>query len=232
MHCIHSIFAPGQISLAERINKNLTCFSVEGAPELKYEKYTGLLPVNLFGTFDRFENNVSYLRKINGKAIIIIPPFANVADFYANFCEYVILRFEGKRKFYKDNFPDIYDAEILDFCRNFHGNRDKILFEISPMSKDCNINRRTFNYFSLSQAKLKQYIKGSKVFFEEQTNHNYYTYSDENNELHILWYEDNDSISKIHNIIKKEGFAGINWRNPSALTDGNWEAMTSIYNHL
>ncbi|MBO5454865.1 MAG: hypothetical protein J6A69_13015 [Clostridia bacterium] len=232
MHCIHAIFSPEQISLTQRFSKNLTCFSVEGAPKINADKYTSLYPVNLFTTFDRFKSNVNSLAKIEYNAVIILPPFPEVADFYTNFCQYVILRFEGKRKYYKDNYPDMRIEELEEFCHSYKGDKSKILFEISALCKDCNINRQSFNYFSLSQAKLKQYVNGSKMFFDKNTMHNYYTYCDENDEVHIMWYEDNDSISEFHNIIKENDFGGISWKNPVLAADGNWEAMNAVYSHL
>ena len=232
MHCIHTIFTPEQISLTQRFAKNLTCFSIEGSPKIDAEKYTNFYPFNFFGNFDNFNKNVNQLMKLNKKAVVIIPPFTRVAEFYSNFCEYVILRFEGKRKYYKENFPDMRTEEIIEFCENYTGDKNKILFEISALCKDCNINRQTFNYFSLSQARLKQYVKGSKYFYDDYTKHNYYTYCDESGEVHIMWYEDNQSISKIHNIIKENNFGGISWKNPALAADGNWEAMNAVFSHL
>lgn len=232
MHTIHTIFTIEQISGINRFLKNLTIYSVEGAPPLNKENYSNLLPLDFTSSFPEFRQNVTKLCNLNKKAVVILPPFPDVVEFYLCFCEFVIVRFEGKRKFFRENYPDMTLSELYHFDNNFKGNKEKTLIEFSGVCKDCNINAGTFKYFTLSQANLKMYVKGSSLFKDELSTHNYYTYTDEQNSLHIVWFEDNLSISSYYNFLKEKNYGGISWKNPSHTADGNWEAMYSVKSKL
>lgn len=228
MHTIHTVFTPEQISATDRFMKNLTLFSIEGAPDIEKEKYSGLLPVNLMNSFQNFKQNAEKLIRSKKKTFVILPPFPNVIDFYLSFCEFVIVRFEGKRKYYRENYPDMTIDELKDFDKNLNCDRQRILIEFSGICKDCNINTQTYRYFTLSQANLKMHIKGSMLFCENSLIHNYYSYVDNENNLHIVWLEDNFSISSYYNFLKEKNYGGVSWKNPSHAADGNWEAMYSV----
>ena len=230
MYCIHSYFPKELSSNLDRLSKNLTHFSAEKELNIQSDKYTNFKFMDLTSSYIQFKNNAIKLK--NGSSVAVIPPFCQVAEFYENFCKYIILRFEGKRKYYRENYPDMDIRELSDFIKNYKGNKEKVLIEISGMCKDCNLNKKSFTYMTLNQGKLKQYISGAKEYFSKETNHNYYTYSDEKDELHIVWLEDNTSISLIHNFIKEKKVGGIHWKNPANVADGNWEAMKAIFSHL
>jgi len=222
MFVIHGNFSS---SPTERLCNNLTQFYAPKKNSFFHKKcYNGEL-FNFTKSYLEFEKNVILMNSFAKKAAIV-PPIFKVAEFYAHFSDFIIVRFPYKIPLKPcTNLPD-FEKTLQLFAPIKH----KSLIELSGDCVDFNMNTAQYEILSYNQAILKCALKNSKTFFDDNSYSSYFTYLGSFGEPHLVYTEDTLSISKKHNMIKELGFLGISWKDVALMADGNWESLKGAYN--
>lgn len=216
MFIIHGIF---NCEPSERLISNLTQFSVLNSKFLHTKRYEGET-FDFSSTFSQFEKNVKLLNSFVKKAAIV-PPIFKIAEFYAHFSDFIIVRFPYRIPLKPCTHMPDFENTLKDFLPLKH----KTLIELSGECADFNMYTSEYNILSYNQAVLKCSVKGSKAFFDDSSYASYFTYLDISGEPHLVYMEDTVSISKKHNLVKDSGFCGIAWKDVALMADGNWESL-------
>lgn len=224
MFVIHGIFKDAP---TERLLCNLTQFSAISRSNFSHSKcYEGEI-FDFSKSYMHYEKNLTLLNSFPQKGVIL-PPVVKVAEFYADYTDFIIIRFPYIEPLKPSTQLPFFKKILADFEKIRH----KTLIELSGESADFNMHTWDFEIYTYNQSILKCAIKGSKVFFDESSFSSYYTYSDEQNIPHLVFMEDTKSISKKHNLIKDSGFLGLCWKDVSKVADGNWESLKGAYQSL
>ncbi len=224
---IYGIINENDFCRADRLCANLTCVIALQNKKLPHPKAFDGDVFDFTHSFSEFEKNFYILRENKNKKVVILPPFYNVAEFYAGLCDKIIVTFPTSDNLMIGPFVTIKQLErVLEW---FSPVRDKTLIMLSGLSRDYSINTHSLKYITNNQAQLKGMIKQSLKFTSDELGCSYFTYLNESGEAHIVYIEDTHSLSLRHNMIKGAGFAGICWDNASAMTEGNWEALKAAY---
>ena len=152
----------------------------------------------------------------------------NIAEFYANYADFIIIRFPYIEPLKPSTNMPLFQKALADFEKL----RQKTLIELTGECVDFNMHTSGFETYTYNQAVLKCALKGSKVFFDESSFSSYYTYLSDDDSPHLVFMEDTKSISQKHNAVKASGFLGICWKDVETLADGNWESLKGAYQNL
>lgn len=177
-------------------------------------------------TDNRTERIQKYLTKAfeSPEQVPFVPPNYDLWKEQIQNMDFAVVTF---RYFRYQNAPYVTLPQLRQVFSDFAPVKEKILLELSAMGTDYNLAKDLSIPLTANQAALKASVKSCPIFFSEETGASYFTY--QNTDAHLVWFEDTKSLSFKHNLIKQNGFKGIYWENPYALTEGNWESLYEIW---
>ncbi len=174
----------------------------------------------------RTQRIAKYLTKTftDEQEVALIPPNYELWKNEIEQMEAAVVTF---RYFHYQNAPFVTKKQLEDVLLLFEPVKHKILIELSAMGADFNLDKEIHIPLTANQATLKACVKSCPIFFSPEIGSAYFTY--QATDTHLVWFENTQSIAYKHNLIKKNGFKGIYWNNPYALTEGNWESLYEIW---
>ncbi len=176
-------------------------------------------------SYEQQERLKKYLTNIDEDGLIpFVPPSYPLWKDFLSKCDIAVLTF---KYFSYQNSPKITINQLKQALQEFIRFKNKLLISLSPMGYDYNLTKDIKIPITCNRAVLKSAVKNSKIFYCDELECSYFTYSSP--DTHLVWFENTLSLAKKHNMIKEYGYRGIYWEDPHGLFDGNWEALYEIY---
>lgn len=176
---------------------------------------------------DRFSKTLTHFCSYD---IFNHPKYKNISSYsFINPLESVDTSKENTvLSFYRKSASPYLSNQYLKYTLNeFSHYKSQILIELLACGADVNLSDLTSVYISSNEATLKGYMLQAETFYDETNQIFYYTYL-KDNDLHIVWIENTQTIMSKASMILKSGYKGIFIRNPILASQGNWEAMHLI----